>query len=253
MKRILAFFAGLLLVIYAFALCVSAAFNLGPVLLFCMGCALILYALFYKRISYFCKKGFGLWVKRLFIVNCALFFAVTAWIAAYGAAAPAQKNEQVLLVLGAGLHKNEIGAILQLRLDTALAYYKKHPSVVIVVSGGQGPGEWMTEAEAMQNYLLRHGVSQNQIICEPASASTEENLLFSKALLQARGIKMSSSVAVVTNRFHAYRTMQFAQKAGYTNACMLPASTPAFVAPSCYLRETAAVLWLWARPLINIF
>ena len=48
--------------------------------------------------------------------------------------------------------------MLSNRLDTAYDYAAAHPDTVLVVSGGQGDGESVTEASAMAGYLIRRGI-----------------------------------------------------------------------------------------------
>ena len=69
-----------------------------------------------------------------------------------------------IVVLGAGLHGDVPSLSLRNRLDAALAWLEAHPDCVAVVSGGQGPGETMTEGEAMQIWLEAKGVDPSRIM-----------------------------------------------------------------------------------------
>ena len=69
-----------------------------------------------------------------------------------------------MIVLGAKVNGTEVSNTLKLRLDKAIEYYNKHKSVNIIVSGGQGNDENITEALAMKNYLVSNGVYINNII-----------------------------------------------------------------------------------------
>ena len=84
-----------------------------------------------------------------------------------------------IVVLGAGLHGDVPSLSLRNRLDAALAWLEAHPDCVAVVSGGQGPGETMTEGEAMQIWLEAKGVDPSRIIVEDRATSTMENLEYS--------------------------------------------------------------------------
>ena len=71
--------------------------------------------------------------------------------------------------------------LLKRRVDKALAiYYKCKKKPKIVVSGGKGSDEKISEAEAMANYLFSKGIARNQVILEKKSTNTYENLKFSK-------------------------------------------------------------------------
>lgn len=56
-----------------------------------------------------------------------------------------------------------------------------------VVSGGQGPGETMTEGEAMSVWLEARDVDPSRIIVEDKATSTMENLEFSFKLIREAG------------------------------------------------------------------
>ena len=88
-----------------------------------------------------------------------------------------------MIVLGAKVNGTEVSNTLKLRLDKAIEYYNKHKSVNIIVSGGQGNDENITEALAMKNYLVSNGVNINNIIEENKATTTLENIIYSKKIL----------------------------------------------------------------------
>lgn len=125
------------------------------------------------------------------------------------------KNNQnvkldVLIVLGAKVKKEEPTRLLRERLDTAIAYYKRHPQVNIVVSGGQGRDETHPEAEVMQQYLINHNVPKAQLYMEKQSTNTCQNLRNSKAIIDKH--HLGEKVGVVTNAFHIKRTLWISKK-----------------------------------------
>ena len=84
-------------------------------------------------------------------------------------------NIDTMIVLGAKVNGTEVSNTLKLRLDKAIEYYNKHKSVNIIVSGGQGNDENITEALAMKNYLISNGVNSNNIIEENKATTTLKN------------------------------------------------------------------------------
>jgi uncharacterized SAM-binding protein YcdF (DUF218 family) len=128
-------------------------------------------------------------------------------------------------------------------LDKAIAYSQRNPRALIIVSGAQGPQESITEALAMERYLINHGVAPERIIKEESATSTYENMMFSKELLD--GILANPYTAVViTNDFHIYRASQMAKKTGL-NATHLHAKIDWYAIPQNYLRECLAVVKFW--------
>lgn len=87
-----------------------------------------------------------------------------------------------MIVLGAGLRGERVTDLLARRLDAAYDYHLENPNAVIVVTGGQGPGEDIPEARAMKAYLVEKGVPEKQILEEASSTSTEENFCFAREI-----------------------------------------------------------------------
>ena len=146
-----------------------------------------------------------------------------------------------VIVLGAGVNGETPSAALQSRIDAAAAYLEKHPDVPVVLSGGQGPGEAISEAEAMGRCL--EGGVENPLLPEDRSTSTAENFRFSKALLEEYGLDTETAViAVVTNDFHCFRSHMIAQRQGLT-IVDIPAELPWWwLTANYYLREAFAVV-----------
>ena len=120
-------------------------------------------------------------------------------------------------------------------MDKALWYLEQQLTVPVVVSGGQGRRELISEAEAMKRYLVQNGIDERRIIKEDKSTSTMENFKFSKEILMDMGITCDS-ITVVTNDFHMFRSKLLAKRNGF-NAYALASKTPDFVLPNCYIRE----------------
>ena len=181
-------------------------------------------------------------------VTVALLLATAAVLCSvlffYGTRDTASYREDAVIVLGAGIRGDTPSVILHGRLDTALDYHKKNPDAIIVVSGGQGPQEDITEARAMQKYLVDNGVPKEQIILEEQATSSYENLLFSKALLDLR-YDGEYSVAFITNEYHIYRAEMTAKQAGFDNSTHIHSDTPLFNIIPNILRECLAVAKAW--------
>ena len=142
------------------------------------------------------------------------------------------------IVLGARVKENgEPSLSLQYRLETAIEYLQKHPQVKVIVSGGQGKEEPMSEAERMYTYLLEAGIAKERIIQEDASTSTYENLSFSKELLP----EGEKGLTIISSDFHLTRAQYLAEKLDL-EVDVVPAQTPKSVEGKMRLRERAALL-----------
>ena len=112
---------------------------------------------------------------------------------------------EVLIVLGCQVMPSGAPSVLlKDRLDKALGYWEEHPDVLMIVTGGKGGDEKISEAEAMANYLRANGVPESNILVEDRASSTWENLLFSGELLSKLGLE-DSEIAIVSNGFHLTR------------------------------------------------
>ena len=93
---------------------------------------------------------------------------------------------------------------------------------------------------AGKSTLLRC-IAPERILLEDQSASTEENLAFSAALLREKGL--STDVAIASDNFHQLRAAIWAQRSGltpYSDGC----ASPWFLTAGYWARETAALLYM---------
>ena len=153
--------------------------------------------------------------------------------------------DSVLVVLGGAIRNGAPGAVLQSRLDTALAYLEEHPDTKIVVTGGNEAAGREAEAVIMRNYLLTKGVSYDQIILEKNASNTKENMQFTAAELNFNGI-WTKNIITVTNDFHQLRTHIYGGRIGLATY-PLNSSTPWVLAPSSWMREYFALLGAFIR------
>lgn len=155
-----------------------------------------------------------------------------------------QDEPEVMIVLGCQVKPWGPSILLQDRLDEALNYLEDHSDLLVVVSGGQGPDEPSTEARAMADYLMEHGISEEQILLEEASHNTVQNLRNSYALLEQEGYDLEDTeVLIVSNGFHLTRARMLAERVGFEEVSTLAA--PSSHLPSrlkMYIREPLALL-----------
>ncbi|MGN0362367.1 MAG: YdcF family protein [Bilifractor sp.] len=143
-----------------------------------------------------------------------------------------------IIVLGAQVRTSGPSRVLRSRLDTASDYLKENPETICIVSGGQGPNEPCTEAEAMKKYLVGKGIPEGRILEENKSESTLENLEYSSKLLD----RDRDSIGIVTNDFHVFRSMRLAKKDGYRNVCGIAAPSNPLYLPNNMLRECLGIV-----------
>lgn len=127
-------------------------------------------------------------------------------------------NLDYIIVLGAHVNGTRLSKALLERTRRALEYLERNPDTKAVLSGGQGEGETVSEAQAMREYLTSHGISENRLILEDRSTNTKENLDFSLIKIG----NLHASIGIVTNHFHVFRGVAIGKKCGCTDICGIP-------------------------------
>ncbi len=170
-------------------------------------------------------------------VSCGvILFAVLFGMILHGQSVGPKADADYLIVLGAGLRGEKPSLVLRNRINAAADYLTENPESKVVVSGGQGPDELISEAEAMRRGLTELGIDASRILMEDRSTSTNENLTFSKNY-----IPEGASVVIVTNKFHVFRACHLARECGYSEVSGLGADNVRWLSPTNYLRECMAV------------
>lgn len=173
-----------------------------------------------------------------FLLICMIFLWVLTgkWIED-GLQPKADGTNAYAIIFGAKVNGDVPSLSLRYRLDAALAYANEYPHVTFVLSGGQGPDENISEAEAMKRFLTGNGIQEDRLILESASASTYENLLFSKELLPAS----LQSVTIITSDYHLARTKKLASGLDL-QVDVVAANTPRVVEKKLRIRERLALI-----------
>jgi len=181
-------------------------------------------------------------VKRIiywgFLVFLTVFIIVEGCIIIGGIYKPRpEKQPEYVVVLGAGVLENGMPTLsLEKRLERCIGYAEEHPDTMIVVSGGQGKTEPMTEAEAMARYLVDRGIEPSRIILEDRATSTMENFKYTREI-----IGEVDEIAFITNDFHMLRSGMLAKRNGF-KAYGYGTPTPGIVLVNSYLREFFAFI-----------
>lgn len=188
-------------------------------------------------------RWFYMFVKICVAVAIIIFVAVEGMIISFPK--KSTDNCDYIVVLGARVMGNEPGLTLKGRLDRAFEYVENNDDdCKIVVSGGKGDGENISEAEAMKRYLVNKGIKPEMIIKEDKSVNTMQNFEFSKGKIENDSKRKISDVdvKVVTTDFHAFRSDKYARKAGYEKLSFYTEKTKWYLVPVFYAREFFAIL-----------
>ena len=227
-------------------------YNLGVVLLFI---AVVIFTLLPMVVvimflynSFMLIRREGLRVGNL--LSLAVFFFLVGYFTYWPRVATYTRDNIInilprkidyVVVLGAGLIGERVTPLLASRIRKGIKVYKTNPGSKLIMSGGQGPDEVVSEAFAMKNYALEQGVDEKDIILEDKSTRTEENIIFSKKFIPA-----DKSFAVVTNYYHVYRALVQARTLGFR--CIgYGAPTKFYFSLNAFIREFIGYLYFKRR------
>ena len=204
-----------------------------------LGVAVMVFAILLER-GFFITH-FPLWIRRTFVILVCMgvmIFVIVEGFIISGFSEKGQPGADYVIVLGAQMKAGGPSKALQYRLDEAIRYLNENPASKVIVSGGQGADEHISEAQGMYEYLVERGIAKERIIKEDRSVNTTQNLAFSAEYLD----KEQDSVAVVTNNFHVFRAVKIAEKAGYQNVYGIAAKGEPFLKFNNMMREFFGVM-----------
>lgn len=157
---------------------------------------------------------------------------------------PAYDRDYVL-ILGCRIRPDgTLYPLIRGRVDRAVAFVRAQERstgkrAVLIPSGGRGADEPLAEAEAMARYMREQGVPDGQILIENRSATTQENLRFSRKLIEERS--GGTKAAFSTSSYHVYRGGILAARDGW-NLDGMGSRTRWYFWPNAFLREFIGLL-----------
>lgn len=171
-----------------------------------------------------------------FLFSCFLVYSII-----YGIL-PRNPECEYIIIHGAGLNKDKVTPLLAKRIEKGVSlYHRGKDQAMLIVSGGKGSDELISEAEAMKRYLLDKGIDKTKIILEDRSTTTLENLEFSKKIMDERSGSGNYRCYFVTNNYHAFRTGVYSRRLGI-NGSAVGCRTALYYWPAAFLREYFALL-----------
>ena len=115
------------------------------------------------------------------------------------------------IVLGAATYNGKVSPVYRERLNHAVLLYSQNYVEKIIVTGGRGKGSEISDAHRAKEYLLEQGISKEDILTENQSAVTQENLAYSKEIMESEGMV---TALIVSNPLHMKRAMFLAEDLG---------------------------------------
>jgi uncharacterized SAM-binding protein YcdF (DUF218 family) len=152
-------------------------------------------------------------------------------------------NQQYIIVHGSGLIDGKVTPLLAGRITRAIEFYNRQKEVTeapkLVLSGGQGCNEPRSEASAMMEYACSLGIPRGDILLEDKSTSTQENMMFSKQIMDKHAWGKRYNCVFVTSNYHILRTGLYARIARL-QCDGIGSGTALYYLPNALIREYIA-------------
>ena len=175
----------------------------------------------------------------LLIIVIPLYVAGGIW---YSARNSSPVKSDVILVMGAAQFDGRPSEVLQSRLTESLKVYKAGFAPKIYTVGSGAPGDRTTEAAASRSWLIDNGIKRSNI---SSIAKGRDTLGSTQAYAEAMKKAKLTSVVIVTDPYHCFRSIKMAKDLGLIASCAPVETGPATVANSGYkylARESGAYL-----------
>ena len=123
------------------------------------------------------------------------------------------RKSDAIVVLGAAHYAGRPSPVLRARLDHAIRLYERGVAPVIIMTGGQAPGDTVSEAVVGRRYAVRQGVPPAAILVERSGMTTLESMRAVSRMMRARGME---TAVLVSDPFHMLRLKLLARQVGFT-------------------------------------
>ena len=164
------------------------------------------------------------------------------------------RDRDVILILGCWFRPDgTLPPLLKGRADRAIAFWKEQKEkagkeALLIPSGGQGKDEPMPEAAAIRAYLLAQGIPEHMILTEEQSASTLQNMAYSRRLMEENDLH--GKVAYATTNYHVFRSGLWAAQAGLPEEG-IGSKTAWWFWPNAFMRECVGLMqYRWKQELV---
>jgi len=191
------------------------------------------------------------------IVGMVLLAAGIVYTVALTAVLVTSQHDQrrpvdAIIVLGAAQYNGRPSPVLRARLDHAIGLYREGYAPLIVVTGGVGRGDTLSEAIVGRRYLLARDVAGESVIAQPVGRNTRTSMTAVGQWLHGRGLRR---VLLVSDPFHMFRLRLEARRIALEAYTSPTESSPISDNPVLELRylfaEGLKVPVAWVRAMVE--
>ncbi len=206
-------------------------------------------ALFWDRVKAFLKKAWSKKAGKILLTAFAVCFisglvlsgVLLGKVVSAAANVPPETDDVTAVLLGCQVREDGAPSLmLYRRLQATRDFLQAHPGVKVILSGGQGDDEPITEAQCMKTWLTAAGIDPDRLIEEREATSTYENLRFSAAIVEEQNLP--KTLVLITNEFHQCRASMIAKSLGYSSFAVNGPS-PVILLPTYAVREVFGLVF----------
>lgn len=191
----------------------------------------------FSKISLNAEGEMMIFLLGLIILCLVMFFLILYLVLKYEKS-NCEKFCEYVLVLGARILDEDTPCkVLENRLISAIIYLQKFENSKVIVSGGTGIDEPISEGYVMKKYLINHGIDKHRILVEDLSTNTFENLKNTKQIL-----KDVDEILIITSKYHLFRSKILAGRVGFRNIYLIGSEVNASNRQKNIIREIFAVI-----------
>jgi uncharacterized SAM-binding protein YcdF (DUF218 family) len=147
----------------------------------------------------------------LLVLGAAIIYTVALVLVLVASQHDERRTADAIVVLGAAQYNGRPSPVLRARLDHALGLYQEGLAPLIVVTGGVGPGDTISEALVGRRYLMAHAVPPESVVAQPQGRTTAASMTAVSHWLHARGARRA---LLVSDPFHLFRLRLEARRTG---------------------------------------
>lgn len=165
-------------------------------------------------------------LRRILLI--VLLVAVCTYIVAFAAVVITSRQDErratdAIVVLGAAQYNGKPSPVLRARLDHGLVLYREGVAPVMIVTGGIGEGDNVSEATVSRRYLVSNGVPDAAIVVRPEGRSTLSSI---RSVAEWARERRVNRVVLVSDPFHMLRLQLEATRVGLKPTTSPTASSP---------------------------
>jgi uncharacterized SAM-binding protein YcdF (DUF218 family) len=152
-----------------------------------------------------------LWLLAALVLLAVGYYLVSLYQVWSTGRADQARPVDAIVVMGAAQYDGRPSPQLAARLDHVVELWQAGLAPVVVVTGGNRPGDRFTEAESSTAYLVDRGVPADAIVGEDEGSTSWESL---RAVADLLGPLELDRVLLVSDPFHSLRIRLMAEQLG---------------------------------------